>query len=173
MRLLKLVLIAISAAALLLAFGRSAGHDETNGPSQGVRLVQDAPAPMEPRAPTEAERKAASDAIEAQLKAFKADDYKKAEKYQSAGLKQNFRSTDEFREMMKRGYPQFANYKSVRFGDARCDAKGDNVQINVTVVGHDNVTVRAVYLMVREEGQYRVSSVFLEERPKADPSEVV
>jgi hypothetical protein len=164
--------MAAAAAGLVVLLGTRFSAEQFGPDPRVITVAQDA-APMEQRAPTEAERKSAVDAIEAQLKAFKADDYKKAETYQSAGLRQNFRSTDEFREMMKKGYPQFANYKSVRFGDARCNAKGDQLQVRVTVTGQDGVTVRAVYLMVREEGQYRVGSVFMEERPRVNPSEIV
>ena len=102
-------------------------------------------APVEPRAPTEAERKAASEAIEAQLKAFKADDYKKAEKYQSSGLRQNFRSTDEFRDMICRQFDTLyregaesgaaptrvgarAHAGLVQLGVAAADGAGDGVE---------------------------------------------
>jgi uncharacterized protein DUF4864 len=111
------------------------------------------------RVPTDAERKAAIASIEAQLKAFKQDDYEKAAKYQTTGLRRNFRSAAEFRQMMREAYPQFANYKTVTFGEARCDKKGDLLLIQATVTGQDGVTVRAVYQMVREEGEYRVGGV--------------
>ena len=90
----------------------------------------------------------------ADRKAFRADDYKTAEKYQSSALKDNFDSTEQFRSMMRRGYPQVANYKSVTFGEARCDEKAEQVQIRVTLTGKDNVTVRMVYVMVKEGGDY-------------------
>ena len=131
--------------------------------------------PAEPklRAPTDAERKAATASIEAQLKAFKADDYEKAAKYQSAGLRDQFRTVEEFRRAIREGYPQFANYKSVTFGEARCDEKGDALQIQATVTGQDGVTVRGVYIMVREEGEYRVTSVFGGMRVKPSPKDIV
>lgn len=114
-------------------------------------------APM--RAAKAAERLAAINSISAQLKAFRKDDYKTAVTYQSAGLRHNFPSTDAFRTMMVRTYPEFAHSKSVQFGSAKSDAAGAHLAIQASVTGQDGVTVRAVYLMVREGKTYRVEGV--------------
>lgn len=124
------------------------------------------------REPTEAERKAVIAAIEAQLKAFRADDFKTAEKYQHSSLRDNFNSTEEFRAMMRRGYPQVVNYKSVSFGAARCDEKGEQAQIHVTLTGKDGVTLRLVYVMLKEEGEYRVATVFGGSPPRTESRDV-
>src|SRR5205814_533673 len=58
------------------------------------------------RPATTAERRAAIASIQAQLDAFRKDDYQQAVSYQSASLKRSFRSVTEFRRMMKRSYPQ-------------------------------------------------------------------
>ena len=89
----------------------------------------------------------------AQLKAFKANDYERATKYQSEGLRGNFETPDDFRRMMQRSYPQFANYKSVVFGEARATKNGDAIRVPVTLTGVDRVVVKAVYVMVREKGE--------------------
>lgn len=125
------------------------------------------------RAATEVERKGAIASIETQLKAFKANDYVKATKYQHSSLRDNFRTPEEFRKMMRESYPQFANYKSVTFGEARCDAKGEAMQIQATVTGQDGVVVRAIYVMVKEEGEYRVGSVLGGIPSRVVPREVV
>ena len=114
-------------------------------------------APM--RAAKPAERLAAINSISAQLKAFRKDDYKMAATYQSAGLRHNFASTDAFRTMMVRTYPEFAHFKSVQFGPAKSDATGAHLAIQASVTGQDGVTVRAVYLMVREGKTYHVEGV--------------
>ncbi len=106
-----------------------------------------------------AERQAAIHSIQAQLKAFGHDDYKTAITYQSAGLKKNFLSTDAFRTMMVRKYPEFAHYKSAMFGPAQCDPAGRHLTIWTSVTGQDGVTVKALYLMVREGKVYRVEGV--------------
>lgn len=126
-----------------------------------------------PAKPTE--RKAAIASIEAQLKAFQKDDFKKAENYQSAGLKQNFASTEEFRRMMKTAYPQFTNYKSVTFGPAIADTSGQHVAVPVSLTGKDGVVVRALYLMVLEGKTYHVEGVSGGARPivlPAGPSDI-
>lgn len=137
-------------------------------------LIQDKGQPADPklRACTEAERKQVMTAIENQLKAFRADDYKEAEKYQHSSLKENFASTDEFRAMMRRGYPQVVNYRSVSFGEARCDEKAEQVQIRVTITGKDSVVVKFLYVMLKEDGQYKVVSVFGGTPTKSEPRDV-
>lgn len=117
------------------------------------------PTSSRPRAAKTAERSAAINSIQTQLKAFGRDDYQTAITYQSAGLKGSFPSTAAFRAMMRRAYPEFAHYKSVTFGPAQCDAQGIHLAIPATVTGKDGVTVRAVYLMVREGKVYRVEGV--------------
>ncbi len=117
------------------------------------------PAASHPRAAKASERSAAISSIQTQLKAFGRDDYQTAITYQSAGLKGSFPSTAAFRAMMLRAYPEFAHYKSVAFGPAQCDAQGIHLAIPATVTGKDGVTVRAVYLMVREGKVYRVEGV--------------
>lgn len=106
-----------------------------------------------------AERQAAITSIQAQLKAFGRGDYKTAVTYQSAGLKRNFPSTEAFREMMVRTYPEFAHYKTVTFGPAQADPAGVHLAILASVTGQDGITVKAVYLMVREGKVYRVEGV--------------
>lgn len=130
--------------------------------------------PAEPklRDATEAERKAVMTAIENQLKAFRSDDYKEAEKYQHSSLKENFASPDEFRAMMRRGYPQVTNYKAVSFGEARCDEKAEQVQIKVTITGKDGVIVKFIYVMLKEDGLYKVIGVFNNGPSKSEPRDV-
>ncbi len=115
------------------------------------------PAKMHPAKATD--RAAAISSIQAQLKAFGRDDYKTAVTYQSAGLKRNFPSTEAFRAMMVRTYPEFAHFKAVTFGPAQSDATGTHLAIIASITGRDGVKVRAVYLMVREAKVYRVEGV--------------
>ena len=106
-----------------------------------------------------AERQAAILSIQSQLRAFARDDYKTAITYQSAELKHNFPTTDSFRTMMVRGYPEFAHFKSVQFGPAKSDPSGIHVAIPVTVTGQDGIKVRAFYFLVRENKIYRIEGV--------------
>lgn len=125
------------------------------------------------RKPTDAERKAVTGAIEAQLKAFKADDYAAAMKYQSAALREQVDSAEDFRRMIKNSYPQFAKYKSITYGNATCDPKAERVAIQVTVTGEDKITVKAIYLMVKEKDGYKVDGVEGGIKPRLDPRDTV
>lgn len=106
---------------------------------------------------TGAQRVAVAASIRAQLEAFKRDDWAKAATYQSEGLRRNFGTIERFRTAIERGYPQFARYKSIRFEAAR--ARGDQVEIQARLTGQDGVTLRAIYLMKKEKGLYRVEGV--------------
>lgn len=112
-----------------------------------------------------AERQAVAASIMAQLQAFQKGDFQKAVQYQSANLKRNFPSVAAFRQMMKAAYPEFTNYKSVQFGEAQADASGLHVLMPVTLTGKDGVTLRALYLMIKEGKVYRVDGVAGGARP--------
>jgi hypothetical protein len=123
---------------------------------------------VKPRAAKAGERAAAVSVIQAQLKAFGRDDYKAAVTYQSAGLRRTFPSTQAFRAMMLRTYPQFAHARSVAFGPAQCDPSGAHLAIRAVITGQDGVAVRAVYLLVREGKAYRVEGVAGGAQPPPD-----
>jgi hypothetical protein len=106
-----------------------------------------------------AERQAAIRSIQAQLQAFKRDDYKTAIGYQSSGLKKAFPTPEAFHSMMLNMYPEFAHYKAVTFGSAQSDKAGLHLALSATVTGQDGIAVHAVYLMVREGKLYRVEGV--------------
>ena len=104
-------------------------------------------------------RKAAAASITAQLKAFRKDDYQKAMQYQSSNLRHVFPTASRFRQMITTAYPEFAHYKSVRVDDARADAKSQRVWMQISLTGQDGVTVKAVYMLVKEKGLYRIDGV--------------
>lgn len=117
------------------------------------------PAQTNWRKATSAERSAAIAPIRAQIKAFRANDYDKAISFQSQEMRRQFTSTSNFRAMMQRGYPQFAKPKSYTFGKAKASGDAALVMVSIVLKGADGVTVRAAYLMKKEGGGYRVSSV--------------
>ena len=112
------------------------------------------------RAASATEKAGAIKSITAQLEAFKRDDFVSASRFQSADLQRNFASAERFRAMMKSSYPQFCNYKTVRFGPARVLQNDGSVQIPIELTGADGGKVIAEYSMIKEkDGQYRVSGV--------------
>ena len=133
-------------------------------PEMAAAQAQEAPPAQWKEAP-ETEKVAAQKIIVAQLEAFKADDYDEAVKYQSADLRGSFGSTEQFRQVIKKNYPQFANYKEVKWGKARSD--GPMLQIQIVITGQDDVQIAALYSMIKEEvgekgeekTEYRVSGV--------------
>lgn len=121
---------------------------------------QNMPAPKQ-RTATPGERQAAAAAIRAQLDAFKKDDYKRAMIYQSKELRKNFDSLEKFRAMMRQNYPQFTQYKKVDFGPSLAQGEGEttNFIMPVLLTGQDGMKVQATYVMVKEDGAYRVAGV--------------
>lgn len=117
------------------------------------------------------EKAAAQKVISDQLAAFRKDDYQSAARWQSRGLRENFPSLEAFRSAITQNYPQFAHSKSVRYGRAVMTPDKAHLQIQTFVTGQDDVEVRALYVMVREEGAYRVESVLpvQENAPDAAP----
>ncbi len=136
-------------------------------PYTATLAAQDEAPAIRWRAATDTEKKAATAAVEGQLKAFKADDYAAAEKFQHSALRQGVRSPAEFRKMMKSAYPQVVNYKKVTFGAISASAvtkgvpvgDGEHVEVPATLLGEDGITVRMVYTLVKEQGEYRVAGV--------------
>lgn len=169
----RVLQVTVIAGALLLG-GSLGAMKLLAAPRTEVAVFQDkqGAAPPKLRELTPAERKQVTGAIEAQLKAFRADDFKTAEKYQHSSLRENFKSTEAFRAMMRRGYPQVVNYKTVSFGESRTDEAGEQAQIRVTLTGKDGVTVKMVYVMAKEDNEYRVLSVFGGEPPKTEPRDL-
>lgn len=118
-----------------------------------------APSTLAWRAASTKERSAAIASATAQLQAFKADDYELAAKYQSQGLKKNFPSVADFQRIIQNSYPEFAHYKTAKFGAARATKNGAMVELPVVLTGQNGATVRAVYSMVLESEGYRVAGV--------------
>lgn len=152
------------AVLALAAIGLSLGHI--------WRQAQAARQPEEHRnwrAATPAERDTAVTAITGQLEAFKKADFQRAVQYQSSGLKQQFKTVAVFRKMMETTYPQFLAYRKVEFGPAQCDQKADSLEIPVTLTDRKGGVVKALYLLVREDGEYHVAGVAGGGRPAPPP----
>jgi len=149
------------------------GEGETNvAPNKIAQTAPDgAHVPRIPRPkivwkqPSPAELKAAKTSIISQLEAFKKDDWAKASTYQSAALKGNFGSIANFQQVIEKQYPQFADYQKIDFLQAQ--ASGPHIQIAVKLTGRDGVKLDAVYMMVKENGIYRVAGVGGGMAPKA------
>ncbi len=150
----------IALAVIVLSFGALLWQVTDYQRKQAELQILLSEAPMlQWRPPTDKERKAALFSIKNQLEAFKRDDYTAATKYQSKGLRQNFPDVKTFQKMIKAGYPQFARYKSVTFGSDQIDKSGKFFQVPVSVTGADGVKAEALYMMIFEDGLWRVGGV--------------
>lgn len=100
------------------------------------------------------------EAIQQQLKAFNTDDYPGAYRYASRHIRDKF-SLDEFRMMVRTGYPQIARSLRTSFGDIAYSEDKVHATARVDVTGVDLVTVRAQYRMVLEDGSWKIDGVIL------------
>ena len=164
---MKRYLVGVLAVLLLAAIASWGWYFATRPPQNsgdGNATFSIRPMPRQQTAPhwraaSAKERASAIASVVAQLDAFKADDYKRAAKYQSRGLRRNFSSVENFRGVIQGSYPQFADYKKAKFGKARASEDGFIVEIPIELTGNDGVMVRAQYSLVLEDKLYRVAGV--------------
>lgn len=107
----------------------------------------------------DAKKKIITATIIQQLDAFKQDDYTRAAEFQSSNLRRTFSSTAMFRAIIRRSYPEFADYTAVTFGRARMDPDQKRIAILTLVKGRTGKTSRVIYFMVNEDNEYRVDGV--------------
>ena len=94
--------------------------------------------------------------IEAQLAAFRHDDYPEAYKYAAASIKAQF-PLPAFERMVKQGFPLLAQSSSAQFGVVVDN--GQQAVVNVVVVGASGRMRHYQYLMQREAAQWRIVGV--------------
>jgi hypothetical protein len=103
--------------------------------------------------------------IQQQLKAFNADDYPAAYRYASKHIQTKF-MLDEFKAMVRTGYPQIARSLRTSFGGITYSEDGTRAVAQVDVTGVDHVTVQAQYRMVMEDGAWKIDGVMLYDRTR-------
>lgn len=94
--------------------------------------------------------------IQAQLTAFRKDDYPEAYKYAASSIKEHF-PLPAFERMVKQGYPLIAQSSTVQFGVVVDNGK--QAVVNVVVAGENGRTRHYQYLMQREEAGWRIGGV--------------
>ena len=150
----------IALAVIVLSFGALIWQvADYQGKQAKLQTLFSEEQTLEWRAAPDKERKAALSSITNQLDAFKREDYLTASKYQSQALRHNFPDAKTFGEMIKKGYPQFARSRSVAFGAAQIDKSGKVFRVPVSVIGADGLSADALYVMILEDGLWRVSGV--------------
>ncbi len=94
--------------------------------------------------------------IESQLAAFRTNDFSRAYTFAASSIKEHF-SFEQFQDMVKRGYPVIAKSKSASFGVALDD--GQQAVVDVSVKGADDKAIRYEYMLVIEDGKWRITGV--------------
>lgn len=105
--------------------------------------------------------------IEAQLAAFRTNDYTKAYTFAAAAIKQQF-SPEAFERMIKTQYPNIAESRTAIFGPVFDN--GDEAFVNVGIAGGSSKTINYGYLMKRESSGWRINGV-IEGQLKRKPSD--
>jgi len=115
-----------------------------------------------PSALPSSDRAAIHDAIEGQIKAFRADDAGAAFGYASPGIQGMFGDAGHFMAMVKAGYATVYHPQSANFG-ALVDVDGQTVQ-KVHLIGPDGHPALALYVMEREaDGTWKIDGCQLTE----------
>ncbi len=94
--------------------------------------------------------------IDAQLAAFRANDYPKAYTF-AAGAIQGMFSKERFEDMVKTAYPSIARSAKAEYGLAF--DTGEEAVINVVVEGADGERAQYQYLLKKEDGAWKINGV--------------
>lgn len=101
--------------------------------------------------------------ILSQIEAFANDNKEAAWEYASEGIKRQSGSVDTFYNMVKLSYGPVYQAKSLEFRE-RIPHPGFQIQV-VRLVDPDGKRWRAAYRMVKNDDQWRIGGVSLEEAP--------
>ena len=101
-------------------------------------------------------------AVRGQLAAFNRRDFAAALRFAAVGF-QDVYSPAEFEEMVVRSFPQVAASQKATFQPARRQGQ-QQASVDVELVGRDGKTVRYIYTLARELGEWRVLSVTPQEQ---------
>ncbi len=109
----------------------------------------------------EREVRSAQSSIDAQLKAFQADDFSLAYSYAAPNVKRIFPSVEIFMGMVESGYQPVRNPRSFAFGKVEEPTSTSIIQ-QVYLQGADGKEYEAVYtLELQPDGVYRITGVSL------------
>ncbi|WP_029029680.1 DUF4864 domain-containing protein [Salinarimonas rosea] len=109
-----------------------------------------------PVAGARADEAAARSVIEAQLRAFLADDGARAYSYAAPGIKRIFPSQDRFMAMVRQGYPPVYRPRDFSFDTYRETPAGPIQE--VTIIDHTGVAWRAIYALEQQpDGSWKIS----------------
>lgn len=143
------------AFSCLLAAGWLLGPVGT-GQAATEAVPTPAPSAGKPHDAAEAVKKELTGIVEAQLAAFRANQYPKAFAFASTDLQSIF-SPDEFEQMVKKTYPVIAHSASAEYGSVF--DTGTEAVVNVRVQDADKKSVQYQYLFKKEDGGWKIGGV--------------
>ena len=109
----------------------------------------------------DAEIRSAQGTIDAQLKAFQADDSVSAYSYAAPNVKRIFPTVDIFMGMVESGYQPVRKPRNYSFGKVQ-EMSATSIVQQVLIVGPDGKEYEAVYtLELQPDGVYRITGVSL------------
>lgn len=152
--------LCLSLSAFVLR-GQIAAHPKPP-PAPAPPFPMDAggpPGPQAWRVATGAGRRAALATINDQLAAIRAGDADRAWFYQSRGLRRHFSSAQAFVAMLGAQYPEFGHAASASFGPVLTSPAGNLAGVPVTVRGRNGHLALAYYMLVKEDGVYKIAGV--------------
>ena len=118
--------------------------------------TQEQTPPQTPHASSSAVKKELTDVIDAQLAAFRADDYAKAYGFAASSIRDMFPPAD-FAAMVKAGYPVIAHAAKADYGLAF--DTGDEGVINVRIEDAAGRSGEFQYVFKKEGGDWKISGV--------------
>jgi len=111
------------------------------------------------------ERQEVRRVVEAQLVAWREEDFPRAYALAASALRAQF-SLPAFIAMVRKGYPEIAFNTRAEMGPVVDN--GTAARISVRVFGREGQAANVRYLLIREDGAWRISGVVGETRPIND-----
>jgi len=101
--------------------------------------------------------------IGAQIEAFLADDFERAFDFASPGIRDVFRTPENFGRMVRQGYPMV--WRPDRFRFEALEEEGGRLRQEVRITDRAGKAWIADYFMVEVDGAWRIDGVRLREAP--------
>lgn len=129
--------------------------DPSPAPPPTATPADAAPA-ASPRPSSDAVKKELTDIIDAQLAAFRANDFPKAYTFAATEIKGMF-GADDFEKMVRAAYPVIAHSTTADYGIAF--DTGEEAVVNVRISNAEIKGVEYQYMLKKEDGHWKISGV--------------
>lgn len=153
---LAMVVVAAFASAWPVV-ARAADPSPVPSPTESPADSPSAEKPIgTPHPSSEAVKKELAAVIDAQLAAFRANDFEKAYGFAASAIKDLF-AADAFEKMVRTAYPVIAHSSTADYG--MTFDTGEEAVVNVRISNAEKKSVEYQYLLKKEDGQWRIGGV--------------